>query len=64
MKASIARTRAKKALTELRAAMTELGSIRPSESMTTEEFFELCTLRGDVNVLVERLDKLVKGGAV
>ena len=57
MKPSIALTRTKKGLTELRAAMSHLGSIRPSE-----EFIELCMVRSDLNVIADRLDKLVKGG--
>lgn len=62
MKASISKTKAKKALVELREAMTHLGDIRPSEAMETEEFFELCSIRGELNVLVSQLDKLLKGG--
>lgn len=62
MKPSIALTRSKKALTELKAAMVELGSIRPSEAMSTEEFFELCDIRSKINGLVAQLGNLVKGG--
>lgn len=62
MKPSIALTRTKKGLTELRAAISHLGSIRPSEAMTPDEFIELCMVRSDLNVIIDRLDKLVKGG--
>lgn len=62
MKPSIALTRSKNALRELRVAMSELGSIRPSEAMTPDEFIELCMVRSDLNVITDRLNKLVKGG--
>lgn len=64
MKPSIALTRSKKALKELRATMSQLGSIRPSEAMEPEEFIELCMVRSELNVIIGRLDKLVKGGEV
>lgn len=64
MKPSIALTRSKKALKELRATMSQLGSIRPSEAMTPDEFIELCMVRSELNLIIVRLDKLVKGGEV
>lgn len=62
MKPSIALTRTKKALKELRAAMSQLGSICPSEAMEPDEFIELCKVGSELDVIIGRLDKLVKGG--
>lgn len=64
MKPFIALTRSKKALKELRAAMSQLGSIRISEAMEPDEFIELCMVRSELNVIADRLNKLVKGGEV
>ncbi len=62
MKASIAKTRVKKALVELRAAVSQLDTIRPSEAMAPGEFIELCEVRNAVHDQVDKLNKLVKGG--
>lgn len=64
MRPSIALTRTKKALKKLRAAMSQLGSICPSEAMEPDEFIELCKVGSELNEIIGRLDKLVKGGAV
>lgn len=64
MKPSIALTRSKKALKELRATMSQLGSIRPSEAMEPDEYIVLCMVRSELNVLICRLEKLVEGGKV
>lgn len=62
MKASIAKTRVKKALVALRAAASHLDTIRPSEAMAPGEFIELWEVREAVRGQVEKLNKLVKGG--
>lgn len=62
MKASISKTRAKKALLELRAAASQLDGVRPSEAMSTEEFVDLCEVRNAVYDIVDKLDKIVEGG--
>lgn len=62
MKASISKTRAKKALTELRAAVSQLDNIRPSEAMSTEEFVDLCEVRNALYDIKDKLYKIVKGG--
>ena len=64
MKASIAKTKAKNALTELKAAKNQLGGIRPSAAMEPEEFFELCQIKETVGELVDRLEAMMKGGLV
>lgn len=62
MKASIAKTRVKKALVAMRAADSQIKGIRPSEGMEPGEFLELCEIRQALCDLVERTNKLVKGG--
>lgn len=64
MKPSISKTKAKKALVELRAAKIHLGDIRPGAGIEPEEFFELCQIQQEVGELVKRLEELVKGGIV
>ncbi len=62
MMPSRSKVKASKALVELRAAACHLGDIRPGAPMEPEEFFEACEIQRSVRELVERLDKLVKGG--
>ena len=62
MKASISKKRAKKALVELRAAISQLEGIRPSEAMSTEEFVDLCEERNALYDIEDKLYKIVEGG--
>ncbi len=62
MKASIIKTRIKKALVAMRAADIQIKGIRPSEGMEPGEFLELCEIRRALCELVERTNKFVKGG--
>lgn len=62
MKPSINKVKSKKALIEMRAAMTHLGEVRPGVHVEPEEFFELCRIRQDLEELVKRLDDIMKGG--
>lgn len=64
MKPSINKVKAKKALIELRAAMTHLGDVRPGVSVEPEEFFELCRINQELREMVKRLEEMLKGGAV
>lgn len=62
MKASINKTKARHALTELKAASSHLGDIRPGDGLEPGEFFELCDIQQAVKALADRLDKMMKGG--
>ncbi|MBR6263205.1 MAG: hypothetical protein IKR05_08320 [Prevotella sp.] len=64
MKPSISRTKARKALVELRAAATHLGDVRPCTAIEPEEFLELCRIKQDLEELVKRFDEVLKGGAL
>ena len=64
MKPSISRTKARKALVELRAAATHLGDVRPCTAIEPEEFFELTDIHQAVIALVKRLGEVLKGGAL
>ena len=64
MKPSITMTKVKNALKELESAKAELYSIRQSTAVTTEEYYELIHIRGNLKNIVSSLEMLLKGGKV
>lgn len=63
MKPSISRTKARKALKELKAALIHSNDVRPCAAIEPEEFFEMCEIFRTIKEQVEKLEKLVEGGA-
>lgn len=62
MKPSITMTKVKNALKELESAKAELFSIRQSEAVTPEEYYEIIHARVDLADIVSCLEILLKGG--
>ena len=62
MNPSIAKTKAKNALTEMKSAMAELKSIRQSEAMTPYEYMKIIQIRAELADLISGMEKIVEGG--
>ena len=52
--------KAKAAASLLKAASTQLGSVRPTEGMNMGELFELVDIKKEVDELYERLKTLAR----
>ena len=62
MNTSIAKTKAKNALTEMKSAKAELFSIRQSEAMTPYEYMKIIQIRAELADLISGMEKIVEGG--
>lgn len=62
MKPSISKTKAMKALEDLKRASGELYSIRQSDAMTVDEYLDVLKIRVNVSEMAARLEMLLKGG--